>query len=233
LTHQTEQEKAKKARSDRKNRQNAAGRDLFLPKDSHLLRERGTLFTFVYIFPSISSSFFRKKSSSSFPQKIPLTLTNVSVRPANAATAACRNKSRTRRNKSGTCWNFSGTSFYARRRRISCVFDQYMSQTPFFLNTLKAAYVHSSDAGAGAVDFLRFSRPSRTLFHPLSLHDKRRLSPRRGTARGARPGLRRAPMAVRRGAFSPPAAHKCSRFFSKKRELASRPQNKLLILRDL
>jgi hypothetical protein len=103
LTRQTERERAKKTRSDRRNRQNAVGRDIFSLRNLHLIRERGTLFTFVYIFPSISFSFFRKRSSSSLPRKAPLTLTNVSTRPPNAATAACRNKSRTRRNKSGTC----------------------------------------------------------------------------------------------------------------------------------
>jgi hypothetical protein len=44
-----------------------------------------------------------------------------------------------------------------------------------FLTLSEAACVRCTDTEAGTPDFFRFSRPSRTLFHPLALHDKRRL----------------------------------------------------------
>jgi hypothetical protein len=47
----------------------------------------------------------------------------------------------------------------------------YVKNATFF-NAPKASWLRQTDTRAGAPDFLRFSRPSRTVFRGGSLHDK-------------------------------------------------------------
>jgi hypothetical protein len=60
-----------------------------------------------------------------------------------------------------------------RRDAVSTrVVTVYVKNITFF-NAPRASWLRRPDTEGGVVDFLRFSRPLRTVFAPCSLHDKR------------------------------------------------------------
>ncbi len=136
----------------------------FTPKLSSI-KEGVSIFTFV-------STETPRKSCAAAPRKCSHTLKFLGRRAEERSAAPRRNKSRIRWNKSGTCCNFSRTFFAARRPRRSATFAGICQKRAFF-NIFGRPSVAHGDGETGVVDFFRFSRPSRTVFYPLSLHDKR------------------------------------------------------------